>query len=453
MKKTALYLSLSAVLLGSSGAYADVDVKALERRITELEKKLQTSEEEDKQASASSYFEFHAYARAGILADQDFNGAVGTGPYMTPAGQLGAPVGRLGLEDDNYLEIKLERWAVAEDGSWSRFKVMIADSVESNNDWTADDSKLNVREVYAELGNLSSFSGMFDQSSLWAGKRFDRNNYDIHFFDSDVIFLAGAGAGINNVQISKDWKTNVSVYGRDFGTVDDSTMDIENYIVNVNNYFGPHWQLMLSAMKANDHKQEGANLADAGSHVMLAYHTDFEEGFAKVGVIAGQGLGAEAKLIGARGNLTEDAKTVRLFTYGVTRISDSWRIAPAIMAETSQDRFQAGDEYQWATFNLRLANELTKNFEMVYEASYQYMDLDDTIEAASGDFYKFTLAPTFKMNTKAGFFDRPEIRLLASYIDWSDELNGFGVDSDNFALTNFDDGGQFLFGAQMEIWF
>lgn len=35
-----------------------------------------------------------------------------------------------------------------------------------------------------------------------------------------------------------------------------------------------------------------------------------------------------------------------------------------------------GDRYKWATLNLRVANKITQNFEMQYDGSYQYMDLD-----------------------------------------------------------------------------
>ena len=63
-----------------------------------------------------------------------------------------------------------------------------------------------------------------------AGKRFDRDNFDIHFFDSDIVFLSGTGAGVYDVQRSDSWKANFSIYGRDFGEIDSSSTDIENYI-------------------------------------------------------------------------------------------------------------------------------------------------------------------------------------------------------------------------------
>ena len=86
------------------------------------------------------------------------------------------------------------------------------------------------------------------------------------------------------------------------------------------------------------------------------------------------------------------------------------------------------------------------------------MDLDSTFSSASGNFYKLTVAPTFKLDTSAGFFARPELRLFASYLAWDKDLNGFSYDSaqdpnGGFGNTRFDDDSKWLLGAQMEVWF
>ena len=113
-----------------------------------------------------------------------------------------------------------------------------------------------------------------------------------------------------------------------------------------------------------------------------------------------------------------------------------------------------GAEYQWLTFNTRLANELGANFEMQYEASWQVMDLQtEGYEGrgdVDGDYALFTIAPTFKPQV-GGFWNRPEIRVFATYSTWDDELNRYdGGD----ALGQEDFGGsQWTFGTQMEVWF
>jgi len=340
-----------------------------------------------------------------------------------------------------------------EDGSWSKYRVYLADGVETKNDWTSAETSFNIRQAFAEIGNLPSFSGAFENASLWAGKRAAHDNYDIHFLDSDIVVLAGTGGGVNEVQLGDNWKANFSLYGRDFGTLEDPGLDIENYIVTMNNYMGP-WQLMLSGMVAADNEEDQANYAETGFHALFAYHADsfygVNEGFSKTGFLVGSGLGAELKLVGEQGNLDEDAQAVRVFSYGVTSFADNWRIAPSLLAEYSQDRFEAGDEFLWATLNVRLAQELTANFEMVYEATYQYMDLDDGSAQAEGGFYKATIAPTFKLSTAAGFFNRPEIRVTASYIDWDEELDNYNAIGGESTLG---EGGEFVFGMQMETWF
>ncbi|CDK62669.1 Maltoporin (maltose/maltodextrin high-affinity receptor, phage lambda receptor protein) [Klebsiella pneumoniae IS10] len=46
-----------------------------------------------------------------------------------------------------------------------------------------------------------------------------------------------------------------------------------------------------------------------------------------------------------------------------------------MLAQSSKDRYVDGDSYQWATLNLRLIQEVTQNFALAWEGSYQYMDL------------------------------------------------------------------------------
>ncbi|QPK06732.1 carbohydrate porin [Vibrio kanaloae] len=457
MKLHTLAVAVTMGLMTTS-VLASEDVAALEQRINELEQRVAQTEQVSTEANEkASSFEFHGYARSGLLINDDLNGATGTGPYMTAAGAIGAPIGRLGVEDDHYVEANLIHKRFADDGSSALFRIMLADSTETNNEWTASESQLNVRQVYSELNRLSMFSESeaFSEATFWAGKRFDRDNFDIHFFDSDIVFLSGTGAGVYDVQTSDNWKTNFSIYGRDFGEIDSSSTDVENYIATMNNRIG-QWQVMLSSMTSADNDSRLNGAAENGVHAMFAYHGDnffgVSEGFSKTGILVGSGLGAELKGIGSNGDLLDDAKAVRLFSYGVTRIGDNWRLAPALMAEHSQDRLKKNDEFTWASLNVRLAQEFTENFEMVYEGSLQYMDLDNATEQASGGFYKATVAPTLKLSTSTGFFDRPELRFAVSYVDWSEDLNGYSISTEADAAT-MGEGGEVLFALQMETWF
>jgi sucrose porin len=409
-------------------------------------------------ADTAASFEFHGYARSGTSTASDMYTVKGVGPYFTPAGRLGGAVGRLGIETDTYVEAKLIKNFRGDDGSWGNFNFMLADGNNSNNDWTSQESNLNVRWVYGELGNLPSFKGTaLENSTIWAGKRFDKKNSDIHFFDSDIIFLGGTGAGIYDIEVTPEWKTSASVYGRDFLNGDGN--DIKSYTLTSNNFIG-NWQVMLNAMRSakNDDVKEGN--ASTGYHGLVAYNAPsfygFRDGFSKTGLLYGHGMGAQVKVLGSAGDLTKDAQAARAFTFGVTDLGRNWKIAPAVMAEASKDRFNKGDDYKWASANLRLSQAFTKNFQMQYDASFQHMDLDSTFTEASGNFYKLTVAPTFKLDTGAGFFARPELRLYATYMAWDEELNGFSYDGSahtTFGDTTFTGSSKFLVGAQMEVWF
>ncbi|PSJ21688.1 porin [Halomonas sp. ND22Bw] len=497
-RKSPLVMAVAAAALSASGLASAQASSDLEARLAELEQRIvaaeqraaaaerradeaeqemaeQLSDEEletrlaavERQASGEEGFSFNAYARSGLLIGDDGKSAEG-GPYLSPAGAQGGAVGRLGNEPDTYAEAVLNYKMRFDNGAKAHYRTMIADGVQTSNDWTSDESSLNVRQVYAEFSDLPSFTGAFENASIWAGKRFDRDNFDIHWLDSDVIFLAGTGGGIYDMQLADNWTSNLSLYGRSFTDfpVDsmnpaDDTGSTDNLILTSNNYVGD-WQWMISGMSATDNEErltEGnVDAADDGLHTMVAYHGDdffgLSDGSFKAAVLHGQGLGAETKSLGSNGNLSEDATATRLALYGTTYLAPRWRVAPAILAETSEDRYVEGDRYDWATFNVRLANELTENFEMQYEGSYQWMDLSPEgyggNNAAEGSYTKFTIAPTFKPEV-GGFWQRPEIRLFASWSDWDEELNDYSAD-DALGSGGFT-GDEWAFGVQSEVWF
>ena len=438
------------IAMAAAPAFAESDLEALKAQLAELEQRVEAAEakaeetESKAQSRAANDIAFGAYARSGFLTEEKTDGGVQFGPYMTPAGGFGAPIGRLGVEPDKYMEVKLEKFFRNDNGSSAKYKVMFADGVLNNNDWTADDSNLNVREIFTEMKDLPAFKGTaFEGSTVWAGKRFDRDNFDIHFFDTDIVFLSGTGAGVYDVKLGEDAKTNLSVIKRD--TTDEANPERQNYVFTSNNRFG-QYQVMANYITATDN--DIGDRADDGQHLLLARHgkTFFgsDKGWLTGGVLFGSGLGAQVKSIGTDGGLFEDASATRAFLYGVYNINDTWEIAPALLAEKSSDRLLEGDDFTWASANVRLLQNFNENFRMQYETTYQHMDLayNNAEQAdAEGSFYKFTIAPTLKLDTK-GFWARPEIRFPVTYANWDEELNGV-----------LGEGGETTVGAQMEVWF
>lgn len=67
------------------------------KRTTQLEEK----------AERPGGFEFHGYARSGVIMN-DSAASTKSGAYMTPAGETGGAIGRLGNQADTYVEMNLE---------------------------------------------------------------------------------------------------------------------------------------------------------------------------------------------------------------------------------------------------------------------------------------------------------------------------------------------------------
>ncbi|MDZ7280025.1 carbohydrate porin, partial [Pantoea eucrina] len=368
MKKSLLALSLSA-LFSTGSAWAASDMNAIEARLAALEQRLaaaeqranvaesraQAAEKQAQQLAAqqqqtqtataqvaqrttqleqhsasdeSNGFEFHGYARSGLLMNSSAAKTQG-GPTVTPAGETGGHVGRLGNEPDTYVELNLEHKQTLANGATTRFKAMLADGQRTYNDWTAASSDLNLRQAFVELGQLPDFSGAFKDATVWAGKRFDRDNFDIHWIDSDVVFLAGTGAGIYDMKWGDAARSNLSLYGRTFGDIENNDNTAQNYILTLNNFVGP-LQLMVSGMRAKDNDQRTdldgnrvkSDAANNGMHALVGLHNDsfygLREGSAKTALLYGHGLGAEVKAVGSDGALLPDADTWRLATYGIT---------------------------------------------------------------------------------------------------------------------------------------
>jgi sucrose porin len=268
--------------------------------------------------------------------------------------------------------------------------------------------------------------------------------------------------------MSDDWKTNFSIIGNqhDGDTTGGASYDLEAYTFTMNNLIGDHWELMFNGIAANKNNERTSlsttqpvpdrdDIAEYGAHMMLGYKTNsfygISDGWSRTGMMYGHAMGAETKNLGQDNHLLKDADSVRFYTVGATRFADNWRIAPSLLTEFSQDRYLKGDEYKWAVFNVRLAQEFNQNFEIAYEGTYQYLDLDNTSEKIDGSVYKATFAPTFKIADVAGFFDRPQIRFAVTYVDWSDKFK------DSYYINGVDYGmGQneeTVFAVQMETWF
>ncbi|MEE3118399.1 MAG: carbohydrate porin, partial [Pseudomonadota bacterium] len=140
-----------AVAIASTLPVAVQAQDSVEERLSALEAQLA---EVEPKATGEEGFSFNTYARSGLLLNEDLKSAPG-GPYLTPAGSVGGAVGRLGNEPDTYLEAILNYRQKADNGTKSLYRLIIADSTTSSNDWTANDGAVNVRQAYVEFSELA----------------------------------------------------------------------------------------------------------------------------------------------------------------------------------------------------------------------------------------------------------------------------------------------------------
>jgi sucrose porin len=452
-----------------------------ENKIAVAEKRASDAELKNKNSKSDiinddTEIKFGGYARTGILSGKQ--GTTTTvGPSLTPAGSTGGSVGRLGNEADTYVTADFDyKRHYANDSSF-RYYMKIAEWDKTYNTDSAFNGQMNLRQAFVEMSNLPAFTGAFSGSTLWAGKREDRDNFDIHWLDSDMMNLVGTGAGIYDVKFFGDVKTNLAVYGRNFNDIEamenveynnmtgaENTF-IQNYTFSLNNRVG-NWQWMLNGLysKENDKRiNDGLakdNAASHGFNTMLAWHGDsfygLNKGSTKTVLLYGKALGAEVRGPGSDGYLIDDAWTVKFATYGITQLSDRMSIAPLLVAQSSNSRYIESDHYDWVTLNSRLIQEVNQNFALQYEASYQYMDIDpkgfNGNKPVSGSFYKLTFAPTFKMQNVTDFFERPEIRFFVSWMNWDKNLDNYSL-TDTFGNSGYHSGGSLMFGTQLETWF
>lgn len=207
---------------------------------------------------------FGGYARSGILTSKGT--ATTVGPSLTPAGSTGGSVGRLGNESDTYVTADINYRRKYDNNSQLRYYMKIAEWDKTYNTDSSFNGQMNVRQAFVEMSDMPAFSGAFKQATLWAGKREDRDNFDIHWLDSDMMNLIGTGAGIYDVNFAGDIKTNLAVYGRNFNDIE--TMDnveynnmtgadntyIQNYTFSLNNRLGK-LQWMLNGLYSQDNNK------------------------------------------------------------------------------------------------------------------------------------------------------------------------------------------------------
>lgn len=432
-------------------------------------------------------FEFHGYARAGVLLNAD-GGQAGKGATDQGTFDMNGPavpfmhnIGRLGNENNNYLEAELTNTFKAGNANGA-FKVRLASK---DYEYTAypvgdkTDNKVFVRELYSEIGGVP-FS---PKATFWAGKRFYGRD-DIHINDYYWRIMDGTGAGVMNIPagpgvVDVAWICHTSENEGDYPQIADKGQDVQqNLDIRYKGVkaLGGEFELELTPSKSTG-KVSNAKNAESGIQGAVVYsRADFfglTGGSSKVGLQAGKGLGAS--LGGANGTfMNKDAEAMQLIAWGVANIGDKFKVSPSFVYSTISKREGANsaggkDDADWMGITIRPQYNFTRNFALIAEFGYEvgevYLPKSNDWRTPNGlescSITKLTIAPTLTLDDTS-FWTRPQLRAFVTYATFDKNLGAHtitGGDGNPYtgnggmsdaSMVGEDNG--MTYGVQMEAW-
>jgi maltoporin len=394
-------------------------------------------------AGVTDGLEFHGSFRSGVLlsADNDFKRAGW-------AGATKERLGRLGIEGDNDLNFNLVKKWDLDDGKSIRVTVGVAGkggnkAAASGIDAGGVENNMGFEQTFIELG------GITETGTIWGGKRdYGKDNY---IFMTDYFYtqMSGLGIGLADYEIG-DVKYDFAYMTSDRSNIDDKPAgegvwgDNTNNImhsVHVGANFGS-WELhgQIKAMPDNIGMDDGVEYADNGFDLTAIVHLDSfvglpGNGFSKVIVQAGQGLGSHSLLggtinayngyapgtAGSGGDaprymtqVNEDDQSGRLLVWGGYFLDNGINFFPSVQAMINDN--DDGSENYWMSAMVRSNFPVSENFLIATDLGTEYThDKNVAGDESSTNNFKATIAPTWVIGTGQG--PAPEIRLLATYLD------------------------------------
>lgn len=417
------------------------------------------------------FVDFSGYFRAGYgRTDQD-----------TPQSGFGAPGApakyRLGNEGENYGEIALgKNWyvpgtfALAPDkrpeagGPIARFQTRIAFYNPYVRQNSAAGTDVTLPEAWASIGNLSAAQ---PDLKLWAGSRLYRR-HDIHVNDFYFLNMSGAGGGVEDIatpfgKVAFAW---IGVGAQSGLYTDIPQPDPENEAgFNKGNFDLRLYDVALPLGRgefafvfanADAGRDVDGNELDSTQGTAFSFiHT--AEGFGDAGSVnklslqAGTGpaltftSGFETRAL-EQGSFIrvddEEAWRFRVTEHLVAQVSDAWAVGPVLVYQKTDFADDAGNQ-EWFSAGVRPVWTLSRNVSVAFEGGADWVR--EEAAGTSDALYKITLAPQVALS--GGFFERPVLRLYATYATWGDDFVGRVGGAD---YADRDHG--LSFGTQMETW-
>ncbi|MDV7144429.1 carbohydrate porin [Tropicimonas sp. TH_r6] len=342
---------------------------------------------------------------------------------------------RLGNESDMYGEASLGYRAALGNGSDFVAEFMYQGGGDSNALTTGAyyDPWDGVAQAYMGIERLGA--GAFEESFLWAGRRFYRRR-DVHMNDFYYEDFSGDGIGLENVDLGPTHVTAaLFYYDRDDDDMDyqSGTFDLRFHDIAL----GGNWkgEIGLGWIDAQGDDHTGEDGYSIRGH---AENTELVWGEWKNTLMYGQGAGINFNSIGNTEADSDDSR-IRFVTQALYRSSEDLETqATAVWQSTEID----GETETWFSAGIRPSYNFSKNWGVAFELGYDQVRTEGEDTAS---LTKATLAPFYSFGQK-GYFARPQLRGFVTWANWSDEgaitnQDAFGSSTDGLSV-----------GLQLEQW-
>lgn len=340
--------------------------------IKKNEKKLSLATQE-KPKDADGELQFHGYLRTGAEGNMKH----GNKNTYSRDKQY---VGRWGNEFDTNFNINFSKKFTQSNGAWTKLVVQL-ENWSDNYDNNVGDYKIDLTELYIEMGNVPMFTGAFKDAKIVAGKKkWDAQQVEIlDYYYQDV---KGTGLGLEGIRL---WNgsLNLTYISNDFKDGELSNIegkkaeDVRAYKAKYT-YGDISGEVMYAHAMDNDRigtisytdpskpsnpDTKGENIgytkrdaADDGFYAGLYYQPDNFFGFEgkgqhylqyATGILAGEGIGKIET--DANKRAANDAITYQLGLGGTVRLGDRTHMLVSYRSLRAQDiEARKEERYIWA---------------------------------------------------------------------------------------------------------
>lgn len=323
------------------------ELKKQKLDIKKNEKKLSLATQE-KPKNQDDELQFHGYLRTGAEGNMKHGN-------KNSYSKNKEYVGRWGNEYDTNFNINLSKKFTQSNGAWTKLAVQLESWSDNYDNSVGDSSKIDLTQLYIEMGNVPMFTGAFKDAVIVAGKK-KWDDQQVEVLDYYYQEVAGTGLGIENIKL---WNgsLNLAYISNDFKDGELSNLegekaeDIRAYKAKYT-YGDISGEVMYAHAMDNDRIKEYKNnletwkrdAADDGFYTGLYYQPDNFFGFEgkgqhylqyATGLLAGEGIGKIDTDFNKRA--ANDAVTYQLGLGGIVRLGDRTHMLVSYRGLRAQD--------------------------------------------------------------------------------------------------------------------